>query len=148
MECRFLIMCQRFLTPSTLRYVFRGMVHLKFQNLSRSLTMTLHILASLFNCEAGRLPFNFLSWPLGANMDLVKHWKLIEDRFRRKLSNWKAHTLSSFGRRLTLIKSVLGTLPLLFFSMFKVPKTVINKLEQFRNNNLWYGDDQSLGILE
>ncbi|GJU20086.1 hypothetical protein Tco_1153428 [Tanacetum coccineum] len=44
---------------------------------------------------------------------------------------WKAKTLS-FGGRLTLIKSVLDSLGVYYFSSFKAPISVINKLETIR----------------
>ncbi|GJV63861.1 reverse transcriptase domain, reverse transcriptase zinc-binding domain protein [Tanacetum coccineum] len=40
----------------------------------------------------------------------------------------------SFGGRLTLVKSVLGSLPLYYFSMFRVPLSVIKQLERMRKN--------------
>lgn len=66
--------------------------------------------ANILGCEAGSLPFTYLGVPIGANMNLVKNWKPIIDKFHSKFSSWKSKTLS-FGGRLTLIKSVLGNLP-------------------------------------
>ncbi|GKB96836.1 hypothetical protein Tco_0982973 [Tanacetum coccineum] len=50
-----------------------------------------------------------------------------------RLSKWKLKTLS-VGGRYTLIKSVLSSLPLHYFSIFKVPKGILNKMESFRRN--------------
>lgn len=80
--------------------------------------------ASILTCEAGYLPFTYLGVPVGANMNLVKNWQPIIDKFHAKLSSWKARTLS-FGGRLTLIKSVLGNLPTYYLSLFKDPHVVI-----------------------
>ncbi|GJS79696.1 hypothetical protein Tco_0729577 [Tanacetum coccineum] len=38
------------------------------------------------------------------------------------------------GGRLTLLKSVLGSTPIYNMSIFKVPKTVLNKMENLRRN--------------
>ena len=46
---------------------------------------------------------------------------------------------SSYGSRLTLIKSVHGTLGTYFFSLFNAPKSVINHLEKIRRNFFWGG---------
>ncbi|GJW68642.1 putative RNA-directed DNA polymerase, eukaryota, reverse transcriptase zinc-binding domain protein [Tanacetum coccineum] len=54
------------------------------------------------------------------------------------LSNWKAKTLS-FGGRLTLIRSVLGSLGVYYFSTFKAPKKIICKLEGIRRCFFWGG---------
>nr|GEY11112.1 RNA-directed DNA polymerase, eukaryota, reverse transcriptase zinc-binding domain protein [Tanacetum cinerariifolium] len=55
-------------------------------------------------------------------------WGGIVDRVKKKLSKWKMKMLS-IGGRLTLVKSVLGSLPIYNFSIFKVPKCVLNELE-------------------
>ncbi|GKC15546.1 hypothetical protein Tco_1012328 [Tanacetum coccineum] len=59
------------------------------------------------------------------------HWQPIIDRFSEKLSSWKAKNVS-YGGRLTLVKSVLGSLPLYYFSLFRAPLKVINVLEGIR----------------
>lgn len=60
------------------------------------------------------------------------------DKFKSKLSSWKANNLS-FGGRITLVKSVLSTLPLYFFPLFKAPKKVIDCLEKIRRKFLRSG---------
>ncbi|GJZ46309.1 RNA-directed DNA polymerase, eukaryota [Tanacetum coccineum] len=52
---------------------------------------------------------------------------------------WKAKALS-VGGRLTLIKSVLGSLPTYYMSMFKVPDGVLNHLDGLRNSFLLGAD--------
>ncbi|GKF41143.1 hypothetical protein Tco_0124485, partial [Tanacetum coccineum] len=59
--------------------------------------------------------------------------------FQNRLSNWKAKTLS-FGGRLTLVKSVLGSLGVYYFSNFKAPKKIIKKLESIRRKFFWGGN--------
>ncbi|KAL4585017.1 hypothetical protein LXL04_009630 [Taraxacum kok-saghyz] len=102
-------------------------------------------LANILGCEPGKFPFTYLGVPLGANMRLSKHWSTIVDKFRNKLTIWKARNLS-FAGRLTLIKSVLGSLPLYFLSLFRAPKKVINCLEGIRRNFLWggYGSNRKI----
>nr|GEY70179.1 putative RNA-directed DNA polymerase, eukaryota, reverse transcriptase zinc-binding domain protein [Tanacetum cinerariifolium] len=48
--------------------------------------------------------------------------------FHKRLSKWKSKSLS-IGGRLMLIKSILGRLGVYYFSTFKAPIKVINKLE-------------------
>lgn len=95
-------------------------------------------LASILKCEPASLPFSYLGLPVGANMRLEKNWISIIEKFKNKLSAWKAKYLS-FGGRLTLINSVLSSLPLYYFSLFKAPVKVINKLEAIRRRFLWGG---------
>lgn len=45
----------------------------------------------------------------------------------------------SVGGRLTLTKSLLGSLPLYHFSLFEAPKSVIGHLEKLQRNFLYGG---------
>lgn len=95
--------------------------------------------ASILGCEAGSLPFNYLGVPVGANMNLKKHWKPIIKKFHSMLSSWKAKSLS-FGGRLNLVKSILGNLPTYLLSIFMAPTGVVEKLEAIRRKFLWGGN--------
>nr|GEV35802.1 RNA-directed DNA polymerase, eukaryota, reverse transcriptase zinc-binding domain protein [Tanacetum cinerariifolium] len=65
--------------------------------------------------------------------------------FTKKLLLWKAN-LFSIGGRLTLVGSVLGSLPIYFLLMFKAPKAVISKLESIRRRFFWgmKGDENKM----
>nr|GEW34794.1 RNA-directed DNA polymerase, eukaryota, reverse transcriptase zinc-binding domain protein [Tanacetum cinerariifolium] len=54
-------------------------------------------------------------------------------KVRTRLSKWKVKTLS-IGGRLTLLKSVLGAVPLYSMSIYKAPKGVLHELEMIRNS--------------
>ncbi|KAJ0428711.1 putative RNA-directed DNA polymerase [Helianthus annuus] len=95
-----------------------------------------NMMASVLRCRVGEFPFKYLGLQVGANMTLVKNWKPVVDTFKRRLSVWKANTLS-YGGRLTLIKSVLNALPTYYFSLFKAPKRVLKELEKLRGDFLW-----------
>nr|GEX44939.1 RNA-directed DNA polymerase, eukaryota, reverse transcriptase zinc-binding domain protein [Tanacetum cinerariifolium] len=62
-------------------------------------------------------------------------------KVRARLSKWKANTLS-IGRRLTLLKSVLGSVSLYSMSIYKVPKGVLHELEMIQND-FFIGVDSS-----
>ncbi|GJY42099.1 hypothetical protein Tco_0429369 [Tanacetum coccineum] len=49
-----------------------------------------------------------------------------------RLSRWKLKTLS-IGGRFTLLKSVLGSMPIFHMSIFKVPSSILNSLEVIRS---------------
>lgn len=78
-------------------------------------------------------------------MRLSKHWRLVVERVKNKLNQWKASSLSS-GGRLTLIKAVLGSLPLYFLSMFHTPLKSIKELKEIRRTFLWggFGDKRKI----
>ena len=90
-------------------------------------------MARWMKCGIGDFPFTYLGLPIGENMRKVGAWNGVVEKFKKRLTEWKAKTLS-FGGRLTLVKSVLGSLPLYFFSMFRVPLSVIKLLERVRKN--------------
>ena len=50
-------------------------------------------LANLLGCKAEKLPAIFLGIPIGCNMNRVEKWDPIVEKFRKKLSDWKAKTL-------------------------------------------------------
>ena len=66
------------------------------------------------------------------------NWSPLFERFLKRLSSWKANSLS-FGGRLTLTKYVLGSLGVYYFSTFKAPKAITNKLESIRKIFVWGG---------
>ncbi|GJV99906.1 RNA-directed DNA polymerase, eukaryota, reverse transcriptase zinc-binding domain protein [Tanacetum coccineum] len=65
--------------------------------------------------------------------------EVVIQKFRSKLSLWKAHLLS-VGGRLSLIKSVLSSLPINYMSIYMMLVTVQKKLESMRNNFFIGGD--------
>ncbi|GKC51174.1 hypothetical protein Tco_1073919 [Tanacetum coccineum] len=73
-------------------------------------------MASSLRCSHDSLPFIYLGLPFCDGCSVVI------DRFRDKLSCWKAKTLS-IGGRVTLIKSILGSLP---GSVVYCPKTLVS----------------------
>ena len=89
-------------------------------------------------CASGIVPFTYLGLPIGSNMNLVANWQIMIDRFRGKLSTWKANMLS-IGGRLTLIKAVLGSLGIYYMSIFKCPESVLKSLEYIWASFFWGG---------
>lgn len=98
--------------------------------------------ASVLKLQPSSLPCTYLGLPLGANLNIGSNWGPIIEKFHKKLTTWKAKTLS-YGGRLTLLKSVLGALGTYFFSLFKAPKCVLNYLEKLRRNFFWGGSLES-----
>ncbi|GJT07167.1 hypothetical protein Tco_0841629 [Tanacetum coccineum] len=102
------------------------------------------LVASSINCSYGTLPFMYLGILVGKNMHFCNGWTEVIDRLRDRLSSWKAKNLS-IGGRLTLVKSVLGSVPLYFLSLFKAPLKVIKKLESIRCRFFWGFKDGDKG---
>ncbi|KAJ9567980.1 hypothetical protein OSB04_003946 [Centaurea solstitialis] len=95
-------------------------------------------MARRLNCKEESLPFHYLGLPVGGNMNIIKNWQPLVDKFRKKLSAWKVKSLS-IGGRLCLCKAVLGTLGTYMFSLYKAPKKVLIMLEGLRRKFFWGG---------
>ncbi|GKU88289.1 hypothetical protein SLEP1_g2571 [Rubroshorea leprosula] len=95
----------------------------------------------LLNCKSGSLPCKYLGIPLGADPRRIVTWKPLIDLFKRKLSTWKGRYLS-LGGRITLINSVLSSLPVFLMSFYLIPKTVIRELDKIRRRFLWGGAEE------
>ncbi|GKA71287.1 putative RNA-directed DNA polymerase, eukaryota, reverse transcriptase zinc-binding domain protein [Tanacetum coccineum] len=113
----------------------------------------LNSIACSIGCQPSQLPCTYLGLPIGANMSRTTNWSTLSHvqlvinppNFLKRLSNWKCKTLS-YGGRLTLIKSVLGSLGVYFFSIFKSPVSIIKKLESIRRNFFWGGNSEEKKI--
>nr|GEZ59081.1 hypothetical protein [Tanacetum cinerariifolium]GFB39451.1 hypothetical protein [Tanacetum cinerariifolium] len=97
-------------------------------------------MAQVTGCQAGSFLFTYLGLPIGKNMRRKSSWNTIVDKFKAKLSTWKENLLS-IGGRYTLIKSVLRSLRIYYFSLFKAPKVIIHNLERLRFGFFWGGSD-------
>nr|GEV17155.1 hypothetical protein [Tanacetum cinerariifolium] len=76
-----------------------------------------------------KTPFSYLGIKIGGLMSRINSWDEIVNKLLARLSNWKIKTLSI---RLTLLKSVLGSTPIFYLSLFKVPIQVLNRMESIR----------------
>ena len=92
--------------------------------------------ADIIGCKAETIPATFLGLPVGRNMSSCLNWKPIIEKLEKKLSNWKARTMSVGGRH-TLVNNVLGNLGNFWFSLFVAPKGVIKRMEAIRRDFVW-----------
>ncbi|KAJ0520598.1 putative RNA-directed DNA polymerase [Helianthus annuus] len=93
----------------------------------------------LMKCKYGVIPFTYLGVKVGANMNRISNWEPVKEVLCSRLSKWKSKMLS-IGGRVTLIKSVLESLPTYYFSIYKAPVKVINELEVIIKKFLWGGN--------
>nr|GEV60564.1 RNA-directed DNA polymerase, eukaryota [Tanacetum cinerariifolium] len=89
--------------------------------------------AAKLECLILKLPFSYLGTQVGGTMSRVQAWNDVVDKVQTRLSKWKLNTLS-IGGRLTLLKSVLGSIPLFHMSIFRVPLGVLRMLESTRSH--------------
>ena len=102
--------------------------------------------ATKFGCQILKPPFSYLGTKMGGLMSRIQSWNEIVDRVTSRLSKWKMKMLSICGR-LTIINSVLGSMPIYHMSIFKVPMCVLKRLEsicgRFFNGHDGYGKKAS-----
>ena len=92
--------------------------------------------ASVMGYRVGKLPTSYLGLPLGASFKTSRVWDAVDERFRKRLSQWKRHYLSKEGR-LTLIKSTLSSLRIYFLSLFIILRKACVRLEKIQRDFLW-----------
>ncbi len=93
----------------------------------------------LFGCQVGNFPFRYLGISIHYRKLRNAEWREVVERFLKKLSSWKGKLLS-LGGRLTLINSVLSSLPMYMMSFLAIPSGVRKKLDYFRSRFYWQGD--------
>ncbi|RVW23310.1 putative ribonuclease H protein [Vitis vinifera] len=95
-------------------------------------------LAVELGCKIGMLPTVYLGLPLGAHHKAVSIWDGVEERMRKRLAQWKRQYISK-GGRITLIKCTMASLPIYTMSLFRMPKSVVKRLEKIQRDFLWGG---------
>nr|GEV68899.1 RNA-directed DNA polymerase, eukaryota, reverse transcriptase zinc-binding domain protein [Tanacetum cinerariifolium] len=78
-------------------------------------------------------PFSYLGSKVGGLMSRIQSWNEVVDCVTFRVSKWKM-TMLSIGGRLTLLKSVLGSMPIYHMSIFKVPMSVLKRLKSIRGS--------------
>ncbi|CAJ2637710.1 unnamed protein product [Trifolium pratense] len=96
--------------------------------------------SSFLSCRSEVIPFKFLGIPVGANPRRRETWKPVVDAMNKRLNTWSCRLLS-YGGRITLINSVLASLPLYYFSFFKAPCCILKQLVRIQRNFLWGGGE-------
>ena len=86
----------------------------------------------------GSLSSSYLGLPLGAPNKVLSVWDGVEERVRRRLALWKPQYISK-GRKITLIKSTMASMPIYQMSLFRMPKVVARRLEKIQRDFLWGG---------
>ena len=97
--------------------------------------LTLVSWADRICCLIDSFPSKYLGLPLGVSSSSHAVWKPVIDKFEERLAGWKAQFLS-MGGRVTLIKSVLSSLPVFFMSLLQMPCAVKDALDRIQRRFL------------
>jgi hypothetical protein len=92
-------------------------------------------LANAFECKVETLPFSYLGLPLGTTRPSVADLMPIVSRLDKRLSG--ISFLMSYTRRLTLLNSVINSLPMYAMCSLKIPITIFIHFEKSGRQFLW-----------
>jgi hypothetical protein len=93
-------------------------------------------LANILYCNNSSLPLRYLGLPLGAPFKSKAIWDGVVEKMEKKLASWKKIYMSK-GGRLTLIKSMLSSIPIYLLSLFPLPAGIARRLKRFQRDFLW-----------
>ncbi|XVF28983.1 hypothetical protein REPUB_Repub15cG0080400 [Reevesia pubescens] len=91
--------------------------------------------ASIVGCKVGAFPTTYLGLPLRAKRNSLTIWKPLLKKVEKKPAVWKSRFLS-IGGKVTLLKSVISSLPIFFMSIFQIPKGVKNYIYKLQRRFL------------
>lgn len=95
----------------------------------------------MLGCKVEDFPITYLGMSLHWKKPTKEMWSMLIQKIQLKLDGWKGKFLS-MGGRIIMINSVLSRCaPLFSFSIYKVPKWVINAIDKIRRQFLWSGVD-------
>ncbi|KAK1276479.1 hypothetical protein QJS04_geneDACA020812 [Acorus gramineus] len=114
-------------------------------NWSKSALCAIHVestraesLAALLGCELQQAAPKHLGLPLVQSRLLRKDWTPLVERVEKRLAGWQNRCLSSAGK-LVLLQAVLSNLPTFYLSIFRIPQTVLKKIDVIRRRFFWNG---------
>ncbi|GJV58010.1 RNA-directed DNA polymerase, eukaryota, reverse transcriptase zinc-binding domain protein [Tanacetum coccineum] len=86
--------------------------------------------------KGGKLPIKYLGISLLAKKIGIKDCKVLVDRVKKKVNDWKNKTLSYAGR-LQLIASVLAAMQTYWASVVMLPKATVKEINRVLKSFLW-----------
>lgn len=99
----------------------------------------------VLGCRHGFLPCTYLGMPLRVTFKNKAPWNPVVERVHKRLSGWKGMLLSK-GGKMTMIKSVLASLPTYFMSLFVISSSMASEIEKCQRRFLWGKGKDSVGM--
>lgn len=96
----------------------------------------IHQLATRLGCAARHFPLNYLGAPLFKRRCRGIYFDELISKFASRITGWKSRFIS-FAGRITLIKSILLSLPIHTLSCLAAPKLTISRMEGLIRAFLW-----------
>ena len=99
-------------------------------------------LALVLECRVSEWPLSYLGLPLRGNPKTIGFWDPMVERISWRLDGWKKGYLSLDGS-ITLIQLCLSHISSYFLSLFKIPSSMVRKIEKLQKDFLWSGVEKS-----
>ncbi|GJY05164.1 RNA-directed DNA polymerase, eukaryota, reverse transcriptase zinc-binding domain protein [Tanacetum coccineum] len=94
------------------------------------------VIINTIKFHVGKLPMKYLGVPLLAKCLGVAECKILVDKVKAKVGDWKNKCLSYAGR-VQLIASVLASMQIYWASVHLLPKTVIKEIDKVLKSFIW-----------
>ncbi|XP_050211736.1 uncharacterized protein LOC126661897 [Mercurialis annua] len=114
-------------------------------SLVSTLTHPLSRAFGILGCKVEELPITYLGLLLSDRSVGIKLWDPIVANFSCQLLTWRGNLLSPAGR-LTLIKSVLYSLPVYYLGSLRIPCSVDDSLKRIMRRFLWNDNVDTRGF--
>jgi hypothetical protein len=99
----------------------------------------LELLARIFGCATGSLPFTYLGLPLGITKPKAEDFLPLVNKCERRLAS--VSTFLSQAERLEITNTVLSSMPTFYLCSLALPPTVIKQIDKYRKHCLWRGSE-------
>ncbi|WRX16202.1 Reverse transcriptase domain - like 10 [Theobroma cacao] len=96
------------------------------------------IIAQATGFQQTKLPITYLGAPLHKGPKKVLLFDSLINKIRDRITGWENKVLSP-GGRITLLRSVLSSMPIYLLQVIKPPVTVIERIERIFNSFIWGG---------
>lgn len=93
------------------------------------------LLAGVFGCSIGSMPFTYLGLPMGTTRPSVLDLMPLVASVERRLST--AASLLDYGSKLTLVNSVITSLAIYAMCSIKIPPKILEHQDKLRRHCLW-----------
>lgn len=103
------------------------------------------VMANLLGMKVVKAHTKYLGLPAIVSQNKMETFKEVEEKLGKKLHDWKNLTLSWAGKE-TLIKACLQALPIFSMSVFRLPKTMCERMNSFIIQFWWSGGKGERGI--
>ncbi|XP_026434772.1 uncharacterized protein LOC113332450 [Papaver somniferum] len=97
--------------------------------------------AYMLGCKYASFPSIYLGLPLGDKVGGIQKWGNTLEINGKRITSWNGKTIAR-GGKLTLIKSILASLPIYYLSIFLAPCSITKKIDRIVRNFLWEDENR------